>query len=420
MNINANRLWMREMNLGHIGEDPSGGISRFSWTHEYTQAVNVLSAWMREIGMEVRMDTVGNLFGRMEGRNPALAPVLVGSHLDTVPNGGCFDGIAGIMSALEALTTMYEKKEIPERPIELVAFINEEGNQFLGGCFGSKAMRGLFAQDYPDKCQNRHTGQTLRDAMKECGMDLDPDNLAGSVVSEKDYYAFLELHIEQGKYLLQQNLPVAVVTSIAGIRQFYITVQGVSCHAGGMAMKDRHDAMAAAAQIACEVERLAMTSGSDTRSTVGYIHSEPAEQNIVANKCVVSVDYREESDDIFAEFYDKLMAFTEEQCQKRGLTYSVEITLDAPPAHCHERIMKTIEGGAVDAGIPYTKMTSFPAHDAMQMGRLFPMAMIFLRSSNDGLSHCPEEFTTQDDLAAGTEILYRTLKEVAGKDYKLD
>lgn len=419
MNINKDRLWEREMRLGHIGDDPAGGVSRFAWTPEYKEAMDLLSEWMRDARLIVRTDTVGNLFGRLEGSDPTLAPVLVGSHLDTVPSGGCFDGVAGIMSALESLVTMREQGIVPERSIELVAFINEEASQFLGGCFGSKAMCGMIEENYPDICCNRHTGQTLREAMLEFGGGLDPDAIIDSKVGKDDYFAYLEVHIEQGKYLLQRNKPVAVVTSIAGIKQFYITIEGVSCHAGGMAMEDRHDAMAAAVAVAAEVERLALTSGSATRGTVGYIHSEPGEQNIVAGRCVVSVDYREDQDDIWEDIFQKLISFTKEQCAKRGLTYSVNTTIDTAPAHCHPAIIDLLEHTADELDIPCMRMVSYPAHDAMQLERLFPIGMIFLRSLNDGRSHCPEEYTSKEDLAAGAELLFNALCSMTKGNYIL-
>lgn len=413
MNINSERIWDRENQIGSIGKDPNGGISRFAWTPEYKQAVELLSIWMTEAGMSVRMDTVGNLFGRFEGKSKDLAPVLTGSHLDTVPSGGCFDGIAGIMAALEAIATMKELNEIPERSIEMVAFINEEASQFLGGLFGSKAMCGMLPRDYIYTCKNRHTGQTLREAMIEFGMGLDPDNLEASVVKEGDYYAFLELHIEQGRYLMQKDLPMAVITSIAGIKQFYITLDGVSCHAGGMAMEDRHDALAAAAAIICEVERIAKDSGSSTRGTVGYIAPEPGEHNIIAGKCTISVDFREENNTIWNRVFSELITFIENQCEHRGLTYSIHQTINTPPAHCNPLLIDLISQCADEAGVPNVKMTSYPAHDAMQLARLFPTGMIFVRSLNDGRSHCPDEFTRKEDLACCTEVLYRTLKKLA-------
>lgn len=415
LKVNGKRLWEREMYVGEIGADPRGGISRFAWTPEYRQACEVLMGWMREIGLTARMDTVGNIYGRLEGEED-LPPVLTGSHFDTVPCGGKFDGLAGIMTALEVLNTLKENGVKPRRPIEMIAFVNEEASQFLGGTFGSKAICGMLPDDYALKSMHRETGITMKQAMLEFGMGLEPDNFAGSRITEKDYHAFIELHIEQGKYLLQKGLPLAVIDTVAGIKQFYITIEGVAAHAGGMAMEDRHDAMAAAAAIATEVERLALTSGSQTRGTVGYIQAHPAEHNIIADQAIVPVDFREDKDDIWNDLYDNLMAFTKKECDKRGLTFSVKSTINNTPCHCDPRIINLIEDCATAMDIPHMHMISFPAHDSIQMGRLYPMGMIFLRSSNNGVSHCPEEHTTPEDLEAGANLLLQTVLRLANEN----
>lgn len=415
MKVNAKRLWERLQEVGSIGADPRGGISRFAWTPEYRQACELLMQWMREAGLTVRMDTVGNIFGRLEGKTSKPA-ILSGSHFDTVPCGGKFDGLAGIMTALEALTTLRENGFTPERPIEMVAFVNEEASQFLGGTFGSKAMCGVLSDNYPWECKHRYTGQTLHQAMLDFGMGLDPDNFAGSRIDPKDYCCFIELHIEQGRYLLDHDIPMAVITDIAGIKQFYITLNGVSCHAGGMAMEDRHDTLAAAAAIACEVERLAKTISVNARGTVGYIDSDPGEHNIIARMSTVPVDYREVDDECWIRFYDDLIAFVEKECANRGLTYSIKTTIDLKPSHCDKRIMESMHKASDEHGIYHTEMISFPCHDAVNLERIMPMGMIFLRSSNEGLSHCPEEYTTPEDLEAGANALLGTFIDLAQSD----
>ncbi|WP_276952102.1 M20 family metallo-hydrolase [Enterocloster lavalensis] len=412
MRINRERLWTRLQSLGGVGSDPQGGVSRFAWTPEYREACRILMGWMEEAGLTVRMDGVGNILGRMEGKQD-LPAILTGSHFDTVPNGGRFDGMAGVMAALELLTTLHESGYIPERPIEMVAFVNEEASQFLGGTFGSKAMCGVLPSDYTSNCLHRYTGQPLREAMLEFDMNLDPDHIEKSRINPCDYLAFLELHIEQGKYLLNQDLPLAVITSVAGIRQFYITLKGVSAHAGGMAMEDRHDTLMAAAAIACEVERLALCSGSNTRGTVGYIQSHPAEHNIIADESVIPVDYREDDDAIWADYYDKLIHFVEEECAKRGLEYTIRTTIDLRPAHCHPQLIKIMEEEAASLEIPHTQMVSYPCHDSVNFERIMPMGMIFLRSSNGGLSHCPQEYTTPEDMEAGTNLLLNTILKLS-------
>ncbi len=415
MRIDTERLWARLNLIGHIGSDNKGGVSRFAWTPEYKEAVNLLKTWILQAGLTFRVDTVGNVFARLEGEDQ-LPAVLTGSHFDTVPCGGIFDGMAGVMGALEAMVSIKGSGIKHKRPIEMVAFVNEEASQFLGGTFGSKAMCGMLPSDFACHSRHRQTGQLLRDAMLEYGMNLNPDDFNGSIIDPENYYAFYELHIEQGRTLLDDDLPFAIVTAIAGIKQFYITLDGVAAHAGGMAMKDRKDAMAAAAAIACEVERLALNSGSATRGTVGFIQAKPGEHNIIAEKCVVPVDFREDVQETWERLYSNLMDFVADQCGKRGLTYSVQTTIDSEPARCDKALIDLLEEQAVKQGVPHKQMISYPAHDALNMARILPIGMIFLRSANDGVSHCPEEFTSKNDLAAGVELLASALLETAQRD----
>jgi len=252
--------------------------------------------------------------------------------------------------------------------------------------------------------------------MLDFGMGLEPDNFAGCHIKKGDYYAFIELHVEQGAYLLHDDLPIAVVSAIAGIKQFYITLKGVTAHAGGMAMEDRHDTMAVAAAIACEVERLALSSGRPTRGTVGYIEAHPAEHNIIADQAIIPVDFREDDVEVWEKLYTDLMSFVEDQCQKRGLQFSVKSTINTPPAQCSPQLIDLVDSCATEAGIPHKRMVSYPAHDAMQMARLYPMGMIFLRSSNNGVAHSPDEYTTPEDMTAGTTALLKSIVKLAETD----
>lgn len=417
--INEDRLWSRLHQVGAIGADPRGGVSRFAWEPAYRDAVKLLINWIEKEGIEWRIDTVGNVFARIEGDGKEEPVVLSGSHFDTVPQGGFFDGLAGVMGALEALVAIKESGIPHKRPIEMVAFINEEASQFLGGTFGSKAMCGMLPADYAYQNRHRQTGQLLCDAMREYGMGVDPDNIEKSKINAKEYYAFIEMHIEQGRYLLDKDIPLSVVEAVAGIKQFYITIKGEAAHAGGMAMKDRHDAMAAAASIATEVERLAYTISSEARGTVGYIESDPGEHNIIAEKCIMPVDFREADYKKWKEMYDQLMNYTEQECKKRGLTWSVNYTCNLEPAPCNKEVQILMDSIANELKISHNKMISFPAHDAMNMSRIMPMGMIFIRSSNGGVSHCPEEFTTKEDLVRGTSLLANTLLRMASEDILL-
>ena len=416
IDINGERLWSRLNQVGAVGTDARGGINRFAWEPSYKEAVKMMTGWIEKEGLSYRIDTVGNVYARLEGEEPGEQTVLSGSHFDTVPQGGYFDGLAGVMGALESLVAIKESGIPHKRPIEMVAFINEEASQFLGGTFGSKAMCGMLPHDYAYQLRHRRTNQLLSDAMKEYGFGLDPDNIEGSIINPKAYYAFIEMHIEQGRYLLDKDIPLSVVQSVAGIKQFYITINGEAAHAGGMAMKDRHDAMAAAAAITTEVERLAHTISADARGTVGYIETHPGEHNIIAEKCIMPVDFREADLEKWKKMYDDLMLFTARECEKRGLTWSVHYTCNLEPAPCREELRQLMDNTADKLNIVHNSMISFPAHDAMNISRIMPMGMIFLRSSNGGVSHCPEEFTTKEDMVKGTRLLANTLLQMAAVD----
>ena len=414
MQINSDRLWKRLHAIGEIGKDPDGGISRFSWTTEYRKACVALMDYARKLNLSVRMDTVGNMFFRLEGQNKELPAVLMGSHFDTVPHGGCFDGIAGVMAGMEVLETLMDQGFKPERSVEVVAFVNEEGTQFLGGTFGSRAVCGMIQKEYVEECRDHYTGQRMKDAMLAFDMGLEPDHVEKSKIRPEDYCCFIELHIEQGRHLLDSGYPVAVVTDIAGIQQMYVELTGVACHAGGMAMRARKDALMAAAHLACEVEHLALYSGGkDTRATVGYIKSKPGVHNIVADFCEVPIDFREDNDEIYNAFSQRLEDYIHDLCNKRGIGYRVVKTLELHPAHSDPKIVETMLRSAEELEIPYTQMVSYPCHDAVNMERIMPMGMIFLRSSNGGVSHCPEEYTTQEDLTAGANILLHTILKLA-------
>ncbi len=416
MKVNKERLWERLNELGSIGADPRGGISRFSWTPSYKEACVKLIEIMESIGLKVRMDAVGNIYGRLEGTDPSLKPILTGSHFDTKPMGGRFDGNAGIMAALECLSAMHDAGYKPRRSIEMIAIINEEASEFLGGCFGSRAITGQISKEYLFNCKERTTGQTMYDAMKEFGMGCDPDNFESCILKKGDYHSFIELHIEQGRSLLDLDKSISILEAIAGIKQFYITLYGVRAHAGGMAMKDRHDAMAGAAKIISEVERLALNGGVATRGTCGYLVSAAQDVSVISDQVMIAVDFREPDKEIFENLYTSLIDFTDKECEKRGLTYSVRIDLSTPPATCDPRLREIMLESADRHGIAHETMVSYPSHDAQHLARLYPMAMIFLRSSNGGVSHCPDEFTTAEDLEAGTIVLLDTLAKLSAEN----
>ncbi len=408
MKINAERLWERFHVLSDFGatkDHPELGITRYAFSTEYAKAAEMLRAYMEEIGMKTWIDAAGNIFGRLEGKKENAPCIMAGSHFDTVPSGGRYDGLAGVVAALEAVTCIKESGTEINYPIEIVAFANEEACQFKGGLMGSKAMTGILplnhaAVTYDDR------GNRLYDFMKEFGAD--PDNLQNAIRKKDEIMAFLELHIEQASLLEEKGLPVGIVTHIAGIHQLIINIYGQSAHAGGVPMEQRHDAMAAAVKIASEVDRLARQSGSNTRGTVGYIKSKPGVHNIIASEVEMPVDFREADPVVRNRIYKYFENYIAEICAEYGVSFKIKATLDMHPVKSNEKIMELYHKAAEKRKIPCMNIISYAAHDSMIMGEICPVGMIFLRSK-DGLSHCPQEYTSKEDFVAGTEILLDTI-----------
>lgn len=270
--VNADRLWRRLEGLAEIGRGEGGGVTRLSFTGEERAAKDLVASYMEEAGLGVREDAVGNVIGRREGRNPDAPAVLAGSHVDSVPIGGDFDGPLGVLAAIEAVRTMQEADVETERPVEVVAFTDEEGARFGLGMIGSCALAGLLAPG--DLSREDENGVTIAEAMREAG--LDPDRVGEAAREPASVHAYVELHIEQGQVLEQRNLPAGVVTGIAGPVWLRFVLRGEAGHAGATPMGPlRHDALAAAAAIVGAVEREAERSGTSV-GTVGAWRSSPA------------------------------------------------------------------------------------------------------------------------------------------------
>lgn len=404
MNINKERMWKRLHKMADCGSvpgKPEEGITRYAFSEEYRQAADMLFKYMKELSMETWMDAAGNLFGRIEGQKKDAPCLMLGSHFDTVTKGGRFDGLAGVAAALEVVSCIRENGIIPQYPIEIAALANEEACQFKGGVMGSKAMAGRLPLDHPKRTFDE-SGNCLYDAMEKFGAE--PAHLEKARREKGSIMAFLELHIEQAALLEQEDFPVGLVTDISGIHQLLIHIYGQAAHAGAVPMEKRHDAMAAAVSIASEVEKLAQNSESATRGTVGYIHSQPGEHNIIAKYAQVPVDFREADKSVRDKLYCQFKDRVEEICKLHGVTYKIQMTLDMHPVASDKRLLALYRKVAREKEIRCMDIVSFAAHDSMILDEICPVAMIFLRSKK-GLSHCPEEWTEQEDMVKGTEIL---------------
>jgi allantoate deiminase len=408
--IDGERLWRRISDLGEIGKQEGGGVTRLSFTEEERAAKDRVSSYMEEAGLSVYEDAVGNLFGRREGRDPGSPTVLVGSHLDSVYNGGNFDGPLGVLAGIEVLQTMEEQGIETEHPIEVVAFTDEEGARFSLGMIGSRALAGKLTAEDLETYEDAE-GVSVAEAMRACG--LDPERLGDAARSEGSIKAYVELHIEQGRVLESEDIPVGVVTGIAGVVWLRFILDGETGHAGATPMNLRRDSLAAAAEIIGLVEVEAARTGT-TVGTVGQLDLEPGGINIIPGKVRFSLDLRDIDEGVRDGVEGRIMERAGEACRRRGVELEVETLQRVAPAPCSDPVRSAVERACERLGIRPHALPSGAGHDGMQLADLCPMGMIVVRSK-DGVSHNPDEWSSREDCAAGAEVLYHTVLDLAVK-----
>ncbi|WP_033012653.1 hydantoinase/carbamoylase family amidase [Geobacillus kaustophilus] len=405
--IQGERLWQRLMELGEVGKQPSGGVTRLSFTAEERRAKDLVASYMREAGLFVYEDAAGNLIGRKEGTNPDATVVLVGSHLDSVYNGGCFDGPLGVLAGVEVVQTMNEHGVVTHHPIEVVAFTDEEGARFRFGMIGSRAMAGTLPPEALE-CRDAE-GISLAEAMKQAG--LDPDRLPQAARKPGTVKAYVELHIEQGRVLEETGLPVGIVTGIAGLIWVKFTIEGKAEHAGATPMSLRRDPMAAAAQIIAIIEEEARRTGT-TVGTVGQLHVYPGGINVIPERVEFVLDLRDLKADVRDQVWNAIAARAETIAKERNVRLTTERLQEMPPVLCSDEVKRAAEAACQKLGYPSFWLPSGAAHDSVQLAPICPIGMIFVRSQ-DGVSHSPAEWSTKEDCAAGAEVLYHTVWQLA-------
>ncbi|PJW16521.1 hydantoinase/carbamoylase family amidase [Geobacillus sp. WSUCF-018B] len=405
--IQGERLWQRLMELGEVGKKPSGGVTRLSFTAEERRAKDLVASYMREAGLFVYEDAAGNLIGRKEGANPDAPVVLVGSHLDSVYNGGCFDGPLGVLAGVEVVQTMNEHGVVTHHPIEVVAFTDEEGARFRFGMIGSRAMAGTLPPEALE-CRDAE-GISLAEAMKQAG--LDPDRLPQAARKPGTVKAYVELHIEQGRVLEEAGLPVGIVTGIAGLIWVKFTIEGKAEHAGATPMSLRRDPMAAAAQIIAIIEEEARRTGT-TVGTVGQLHVYPGGINVIPERVEFVLDLRDLKAEVRDQVWNAIAARAETIAKERNVCLTTERLQEMAPVLCSDEVKRAAEAACQKLGYPPFWLPSGAAHDGVQLAPICPIGMIFVRSQ-DGVSHSPAEWSTKEDCAAGAEVLYHTVWQLA-------
>ena len=406
--IDGERLWRRISELGEIGRQEEGGVTRLSFTDEERAAKDLVASYMEEAGLAVREDAVGNLFGRREGRDPGSPAVLIGSHVDSVYNGGDFDGPLGVLAGVEVLHAMREQGVQTEHPVEVVAFTDEEGARFSFGMIGSRALAGkLSAADLENEDEN---GVSVAEAMRSRG--LDPARISGAARPEGSLAAYVELHIEQGLVLENEGLPVGVVTGIAGPAWLRFVLEGETGHAGTTPMNLRRDALAAAAEIMGAIEAEAAVTGS-TVGTVGQLDLKPGGINIIPGRVEFSLDLRDIDEAVRDGVESRIMERAREISDRRGVELEIEELQRLAPAPCSEAVRGAARRACERLGVRPFELPSGAGHDGMQLTGLCPVGMLFVRSK-DGVSHSPDEWSSKADCNAGANALYWTVLDLAG------
>jgi allantoate deiminase len=406
--IDADRLWLRLSELGEIGKSEGGGVTRLSFTREERAAKDLVASYMREADLEVREDAAGNLIGRREGRVRDGPVVLAGSHVDSVRNGGDFDGPLGVLGAVEGLQTMNERDVETQRPIEVVAFTDEEGARFSFGMIGSRATAGRLSTE--DLAHEDRNGISIAEAM--CASGLDPARISDAVRAQGSVHAYVELHIEQGVILESEDLRVGVVTGIAGPVWLRYTLTGEAAHAGTTPMNLRRDALAAAAEMMGSIEREAARTGTSV-GTVGQLELEPGGINIIPGRVSFSLDLRDIDERVRDGVEARIMHQAALLCEKRGVELETKTLQRLPPAPCSSVVRDAAKEACEELGFKPFELASGAGHDGMHLIEVCPIGMIFVRSK-DGLSHNPAEYSSKEDCAAGANVLYRTLLKLAG------
>jgi hydantoinase/carbamoylase family amidase len=387
-----------------------GGLIREVYTAEYSQAVRFVTSLMEDVGLEVRQDAAGNLFGRWPGSDPDAPAVWTGSHFDTTLNAGAYDGVLGVLGAITAVGQLRAEGFEPRADIEVIGFAGEEP-RFGAGCIGSRAMIGALSRAELDTMVDRN-GVSIAEAMDSVG--LDPGRIAEAEFDPAAVSAFVELHIEQGEVLEQRGLGLGVVERIAAPHQLRVTFVGKPRHAGSTPMALRLDALSGAAELILEVERLARESVSQTTvATVGTVSVSPGAVNVIPGEVTLDVDVRDVVLEAREQVVSAIEAAVSEIGSRRGLQTAVRQMVFDTPAPCDPRIVATIREVCSEHGVTYLDMASGAYHDAMVLGSRVPIGMIFV-PSRDGLSHHPDEFTEPAELDLGVAVLAGTLAKRAG------
>ncbi|MEM7550449.1 MAG: Zn-dependent hydrolase [Bacteroidota bacterium] len=401
--VDAKRMESRILALGEFGKNPQGGVTRLAFSEEDLEAREYTISLMEKAGLSVRIDAAGNIIGRRKGKKDDKPVIIFGSHIDSVPLGGNYDGDVGVIGAIEVIEMMNKNNIHTTHPLEVIVFCNEEG-----GLVGSSAVSGaLSPEGLKVKSQ---VGLTMAEGIRKIGGN--PDKIHEAIRNPEELKAFVELHIEQGSILYDEGLEIGVVEGIVGIGWWDISIEGFANHAGTTPMDKRKDAMVAASELILDINSIATTTPGKQVATVGRIEAKPGAPNVIPGEVVMSLEIRDLSQEKIDQIFKDIKTASQEIEKKYDVQISFEeIELNIAPAPTDVTIRSLIVESAKESGFKYKLMPSGAGHDAQDMAKITPTAMIFVPSVN-GISHSPEEFTTPSDMANGATVLYHTILKI--------
>ncbi|WP_312130145.1 Zn-dependent hydrolase [Diaphorobacter nitroreducens] len=405
LRIDGARLWQSLMDLARIGGTPKGGVCRIALTDLDRQGRDLFVQWAREAGCSIRIDAIGNIFARRAGADDSLAPVMTGSHIDTQPTGGKFDGNYGVMAGLEVVRTLNAAGVRTRAPIEVAVWTNEEGSRFVPVMMGSGVFAGAFTLEHA-LAQRDAQGVSVAEALATIGY-------AGQAGAAPAVGAYFEAHIEQGPVLENHERVIGVVQAALGQRWYDVTVQGMEAHAGPTPMELRQDALLAASALVAEVNRIALDRLPHARGTVGSLEVHPNSRNVIPGRVKLSVDLRAPDDAQLLDMDAALRAACARIAAERGLAIDVEQVVYFPPQPFTPHLVEAVRANAADLGYSSMDVVSGAGHDAVYVARVAPAAMIFVPCA-DGISHNEIEDADPAHLEAGCNVLLRAMLASAG------